>query len=478
MLERLLEPGLTLEKARSILRDYLLSNFNDIDFSNNSPNLFILDALSVLSKYMNNQIQITKRDLNIEEAEGMPLYNIGLIASGLSFKKESKTLVRMLLEGENGTFLKKGFEIRDNMGNKFFLKNDTKIHNTSINEVVLEAEGNEEKKFILKFGKFSGAFISSDADWMFQLRNKINENSEVQSFAFALVKDGKLVIVAKYQGFDIFLASGLKYHKIKVEGIFEAEEFGEIDFEGMPVFTFPGLKSIEIKGIIKGNKLQSDEEYRVSVIEKIQNFTKYSSRLRDAILADNPDVAHLSILENDTENENELNIPSKHIECVVVGGDSHNLAFSIWNHKRGVSTYGNVEVRIVDEDGNMHLVKYSRPEAVNGLLTIKIFSDNQIEINSIREGIFTLIEEFIKENNEVGKNFALGRLGSFLLQNYKEAYNISVEAKTSKNGGNITNYEAGGVIKINKRETLDFNIQGTKIEVPTNLKNHEGNENL
>ena len=474
LLEILIEKGLNVDEITNAVKNYCLSVDSNINFTNNSPNIFLLDALSIISKSVNNEIQLVRRDLSLENSEGVALHNMGFLASGILPVEESKTSVKTLIEGENGLILKKGFEIKDNSGNKFNLKNEIIVQNTNIYQVILEAtEGNEERKFVLKFEKTTKSFSATGSDWANTLKNNINYSVEVNFFCGASIEGDKLTITAREKDFNIFLSSGLKYTSLQVSGFFEADKYGAINFTGMPIFeTQAKLKKIDVLQILLGTERQGDEDYRDAVFNKREDFGTQNNRLKNAIKKENPSITSLMIFENDDASidKDEYDIPYKHIECVVEGGEEQSLAYSIWNHKRSVSTFGNVGVRITDDFGKVHMVKYSRPENVLVSLEVVIKSEQPIDKSRAEEFVKMLVPKFVEKNNKIGTAFSLGRLSAFIVENFPEADKADIKAKTNKEGTQGTDWTINSIIKVKYKEILLFDNARLQVAVSNELK--------
>jgi hypothetical protein len=476
ILKKLVSKGLSLDDVREEIKNYSIGVDPRISFTNNSPNIFILDALSIMTKAVNNEIQLAKRDLNLESAEDVALQNIGFITSGILKTESSKTLVKASIEGELGLFLKQGFEIKDNTSTNFFLKDEVLLQNTNIYEVILEGNTlDEEKKFVLKFERTSKTFSSRDADWVTILKDAINYDIEVNFFCGASVsKDGNLIITARENDFSIFFSSGVKYKSLNMSAFFEAENVGALNFNGIPVFeSQEQLNNIKIVSVLIGKNAQSQEDYRTEVFETRNNFGSKNNRLKNAILKENPQVSYISIMENsdsDKQPVDEYGIKYKHIECVIEGGESQSVAYSIWNHKRSVSTQGDVTVRITDDFGKTHGVKFSRPESIATLLNILIKSEKPIDKERAEEYMKLLVPKFVSQNNKIGEPFSLGRLGAYLTNNFTDADKIEVSANTSKQGTLGTEWKADSVIKVGYKEVLEFKYESMKITLSNELK--------
>ena len=476
LLEILTAKGLSVDDITNAIKNYCLSVDSSISFANNNPNIFILDALSILSKAVNNEIQLVRRDLSLEMSEGIALHNMGFLASGILPTIESKSSVKVLIEGENGLSLTKGFEIKDNSGNTFSLQDSIIVQNTNIYQVILEAtETEEERKFVLKFEKTTKSFSATGSDWANTLKNNINYSVEVNFFCGASVDGTKLIITAREKDFNIFISTGLKYLSLQVSGFFESKKYGAINFTGIPVFEMPDkLKRIVILQTLLGTEKQGDEDYRDSVFRQRDDFGTQNNRLKNTIKRENPSITSLMIFENDDAgkgDKDEYGIPYKHIECVIDGGEEQSLAYSIWNHKRGVSTFGNVGVRITDDFGKVHMVKYSRPESILVSLEVIIKSEQPIDKSKAEEFVKMLVLQFVEKYTKIGTSFSLGRLSAFIVENFPEADKADIKAKTNKEGTQGVDWELNGIIKVKYKEILIFNcIERLKVLVSNELK--------
>ena len=282
IINKLLDSGLSIEAIKSLFKDYYLGQFPSIDFSNNSPNLFILDAHTTGAKAVNDKFIEVKNNLDPETAEGLFLRKIGFITAGTLPINASRTLVKTYIEGEKGSHLKRGFEIRNANQQKFFLKSDVFITNERVLEVELKGdETSSNYSFIIDFEGRRKKLEAVGQDFLLQFRDKINYDPELNAFCVANIREESLIITATLDKISIFLIEGLKYEKIKASGDFEAEFEGKIDFGGSEISCDKpaGIKDIQIMQVIIGTEEESDAEFKERTNTVIENLGSVQNKL-------------------------------------------------------------------------------------------------------------------------------------------------------------------------------------------------------
>jgi uncharacterized phage protein gp47/JayE len=124
-----------------------------------------------------------------------------------------------------------------------------------------------------------------------------------------------------------------------------------------------GLNSVNNSGdLINGRDLETDEELR-------SRFKK-SSAINGNTTVPNIEAKILQVAgvtraflnENRTMATSALGVPPKSYECVILGGSDEEIAEALWESKpASIETYGNTTVSIVDGQGRLQAVKFSRP---------------------------------------------------------------------------------------------------------------------
>ena len=163
-----------------------------------------------------------------------------------------------------------------------------------------------------------------------------------------------------------------------------------------------------------GSETESDSVLRARLGYAI---AKPSVTILDGLIAslqnlDN--VLKLKIYENDTSDYKFTVIPPHCIAVIVEGGDSVEIAETIYHKKGlGVSTYGNATETLQISNSNTIDIKYSRPEHINANMVVNIVS-LEGSVDSISETIKTNIVDTLNEM-EIGQKLFSSSLFSPVL---------------------------------------------------------------
>lgn len=107
--------------------------------------------------------------------------------------------------------------------------------------------------------------------------------------------------------------------------------------------------------------------------------------------------------ENDTDFENANGLPPHSFEIIAFGGLDEDVAQAIYRRKgAGIQTYGNTTVPVVEADGNIYDLHFSRPTPVK--VWVKVFNltvDKNFPLDGI-EQIKARIADYIGVNTKGG----------------------------------------------------------------------------
>lgn len=125
---------------------------------------------------------------------------------------------------------------------------------------------------------------------------------------------------------------------------------------------------------IAGRVEETDRELRQSYADKIFNRSSMMlESIRSAILSNCQGVQTVAPYENDTNVWDEYGRPPHSIEVVVDGGDATEIAKQILSTKAGgISTFGEVEVKLPGEYGEEITIRFNRPSYVYAWMRVGI----------------------------------------------------------------------------------------------------------
>lgn len=166
-----------------------------------------------------------------------------------------------------------------------------------------------------------------------------------------------------------------------VTATFKCEDFG--DYQPVPSSTFSietpvyGLDSVTMDyanlHLSIGRFTESDEELRQRRKESVgQTSTNTLDSIKGNLYSlDN--VQKVVYFENETESTDANGLPMKSFEFVIDGGDSNEIARTIFNNKpAGTRAYGTTEITVQDSENVNHQIGFTRVTDVNLLMNVNI----------------------------------------------------------------------------------------------------------
>lgn len=167
-----------------------------------------------------------------------------------------------------------------------------------------------------------------------------------------------------------------------------------------------GLDNVSIDyenaNISIGRNWETDEELRRRRNEAIQQNSSSIIESIKANLFSVDGVSHVKYIENDTERTDEYGIPMKSFEMIVNGGEANDVANAIYLKKPvGTRAYGTTNVNIIDEENDVHVIGFTRPQNVEiGMKITLRFTDRQS--NTLTSNIQEAIKEQFDNIQNIG----------------------------------------------------------------------------
>jgi uncharacterized phage protein gp47/JayE len=198
-------------------------------------------------------------------------------------------------------------------------------------------------------------------------------------------KDGRLFIVADtdFQLFDFFVSSNLGLTKVIKTVRVECTEIGpiiqpanSIDSITTPVFGWDSVRNpaSATPGRLRETDEQLRERFRNTKFERATNILEslYSS------LLSLQDVKTVVIYENDTDVTDANGVLPHSFLVLIDGANDNDIATSIWrNRPTGIRSQGTTSVDIIDAQGFVRTINFSRPVVVNIDIELSISTDSR-----------------------------------------------------------------------------------------------------
>jgi uncharacterized phage protein gp47/JayE len=131
-----------------------------------------------------------------------------------------------------------------------------------------------------------------------------------------------------------------------------------------------------------GRNEETDSELRLRRVNTLQVAGNATVEAIRSKLLNIPGVSAAFVFENDTLVVDMDGRPAKSFEAVVQGGDSQEIADTIWEAKpAGIQTYGSSSESVVDSQAIAHTVYFSRPTEVPIYVSIDLTVDTEFPVD-------------------------------------------------------------------------------------------------
>lgn len=171
----------------------------------------------------------------------------------------------------------------------------------------------------------------------------------------------------QYSDFTISADAKLTITKLGTPVTFTALEMGAyaLPIGALNTIDSPVLGWSSVSNLVEGNIgrfVETDEELRARHAQTVRvTGAATVQAIRSRILQDVDSVTSVAVYENRTH----LyvgNMPPHSFETVVSGGLDQAVADKIWEVKpAGIETYGNTAIQVLDNNGDVQIIKFSRP---------------------------------------------------------------------------------------------------------------------
>lgn len=172
----------------------------------------------------------------------------------------------------------------------------------------------------------------------------------------------------QYSDFTISVGTKLTISKLGTPVTFTALEMGAY---ALPVGALNAVDSsvlgwASVFNLVEGNIgrfVETDEELRARHAQTVRvTGAATVQAIRSRILQDVDSVTSVAVYENRTH----LyvgDMPPHSFETVVSGGLDQAVADKIWEVKpAGIETYGNTAIQVLDDNGDLQIINFSRPQ--------------------------------------------------------------------------------------------------------------------
>lgn len=135
-------------------------------------------------------------------------------------------------------------------------------------------------------------------------------------------------------------------------------------FQGRPIKAVgtPAIAEVYIvTEWVAGRDVETDEDFRLRIAKLGVSKGAATKPTIEATVRDVNGVTSASVVENITRDFDSEGRPPKSYEVYVDGGETPAIAEALWASKPcGIETYGDISGQVTDENGDIHVVNFSR----------------------------------------------------------------------------------------------------------------------
>lgn len=155
---------------------------------------------------------------------------------------------------------------------------------------------------------------------------------------------------------------------------------GTLTVISTPISGLTGV--LNTQDAILGQLVETDNAYRARMDEELQIAGAGTVEAIRSRLLQITGVTTALVFENTTMIPDLQGRPPKSFEAVIEGGDAATIAETIWLAKpAGIQSFGNNSTTIIDSQGQVHTINYSRPTAVPVYIVANLVVDANYPVN-------------------------------------------------------------------------------------------------
>lgn len=274
----------------------------------------------------------------------------------------------------------------------------------------------------------------------------------------------------QYSDFTLTLDSKLTITKLGTPVVFTGVETGAY---GLPANSLTRIDSSivgwdEVNNLVTGATgrfTETDEELRIRHQNSVRvTGAATAQAIRSRVLAEVDSVSYVAIYENRTNAIDAFNLPPHSFEAVVSGGLDQAVADKLFEVKpAGIETYGNTEIEVFDENGDVQACKFSRPSNKYAWIKVTVDSFNTEETLPT-EAVQSIKDAVLEYGNSltIGDNIITQRFYGPIYGSTSGLGSITVEAALTNLPGDTPTYGTANVA-VARAELAEFDL--TRITV-------------
>ena len=398
--------GFTRKRLSEIKSDYDTAFTEALGPVNTAPDAVVGQVIGIFAAALDDAyeaLQNTYDSMYPYSAEGTSLD--GAVAFvGLTRREASATVVTAMCYGTESTLIPAGSLTRTIANDQYASGTDTVISRSSAGDVEIEITTvTNSGNYQVIAGGVSVLYTADSSATAEEIAAGLAALFDADNFQ-ATASGAKLRIRSAdlYSDFTLTHDSKMTITKLGTPVVFTALELGAIACPALALNTIdsPALGWDEVVNLVSGatgENMETDEELRLRHASALQvTGAATLGSIKSRILDEVDSVSAVTIYENRTSQIVDT-MPSHSFECVVVGGDNQTIANKIYEVKpAGIETHGNISVQVIDSNGDVQIVKFTRSVVKYAWVrvSVNILNTEETLTTSIVDAIKNAVKEY------------------------------------------------------------------------------------
>jgi uncharacterized phage protein gp47/JayE len=420
----LTDEGFENKRLSEILSDLITDGYNDYDLDT-SDSAVVGRLIRLISPSIADCWEATQQvydSRNPSTATGVNLDEV-VANAGISRRDESYSTSPVMLTGDVNLAITSDRQISNTIGDEFTITSDVVLSRTSCSKVGVEVNS------VVSGASYTLTAIHSNTTETFSYvaggsdtspdilnglatqitSNSANYSGEVLNDTLWFSRDDEFQLVS-YSS-----TSNLAITKVGKIGTVQANEVGAIQVTADTLInisnSISGWDSVtNPTDGSEGGETETDTELRQRFFTS-RNATAQNTN--DAIYSNLlaiDGVLSALVRENTTDTVNGDGLLPHSINVVIRGGNSSEIAQTIWTNKAGgIALNGSTEVEITDSQGNIQTIKFDRPTNIPIFISMTITDDGSFADDGEQQ-IKDAISAYFDSNYGVGDDIIYSRL--------------------------------------------------------------------
>jgi hypothetical protein len=391
-----------------------------------------LDADSVLGQIVNisalreadiwEKMQAAYDNLRPSSAEGAALDAI-LDLTGLDRLGATYSQVDITMNGPDGTIVSPTFTVSDLTNSIFFtIDAQTEIRKENAVQAVVTCPSVAAGDYTVNINGDNYTYTADGTETATAILSWISGliNAEaVEEIEVSSIDDSTILLLSTdlVTSFSVSVSANLTISSVGTLGTFLCTVVGAV---AAPANTLVNITTPEaVTSVINwlaampGRLVETDIEARLRREQSLAGICgATASTIKNRILTEVENVSNCFVHENDMDEIDGAGRPPHAIETVVLGGLSADIAQKLFEVKAaGTPTFGNTAVSVVDDLGQVRLIKFSRATTVYVWIryTISYDPETPFPVDGISQ-IKQATVAFCTEVFTLGKNLLVDKL--------------------------------------------------------------------